>query len=254
MLFRRRNGSASLDETWIELKLDDIGLAIAVRRSARARRVTLRVSAASGEVILTAPPHVPYATAVAFVRSQEDWIRARLRRLPDRVDFVPGACIPVRGAPHLIVHRPEARGTCWIETDAGGQALICVAGEAPHVARRVADHLKRLARADLIVAVARHAAVLDVTTGPLTVRDTVSRWGSCARNGALSFSWRLILAPPEILDYLAAHEVAHRLEMNHGPRFWAHVERLYPERRRAEAWLKTQGAGLHRFGPGPVRT
>ena len=93
-----------------------------------------------------------------------------------------------------------------------------------------------------------HAGMLGVEIRRIGVRDQSSRWGSCNTDGVLSFSWRLILAPPFVLDYLAAHEVAHRLEMNHGPHFWRHVERVYPDRRTAEAWLRAHGAGLHRFG------
>ena len=126
--------------------------------------------------------------------------------------------------------------------------LICVSGELPHIARRVADFLKREARKDLEAAVARHAARLSVKPRGVVLRDTASRWGSCSSTGRLNFSWRLILAPPYVLDYLAAHEVAHIVHMNHSPLFWKLTRRLFPETERAEAWLKTHGAALHRFG------
>lgn len=249
MLFRRqdRTPPARAPE-WIELALEDEVVRVAVRRHPSARRLTLRVRAATRDVAVTTPPGVSFATAAAFVQRHAAWVRARLVRLPETVPFVDGAIIPLRGEPHRIVHRPGARGTCWVEAGADGEMLLCVAGEAPHVSRRVLDFLKRQARADLIDAVRRHAAALKVETGPVTLRDTSSRWGSCSADGALSFSWRLVLAPPHVLDYLAAHEVAHRLEMNHGPRYWRNVERIFPGRRTAEAWLRTNGAGLHRFG------
>lgn len=250
MLFRRRDRHPPPPPggEWIELRLDDEVVKVALRRHPSARRLTLRVRTATRDVALTAPPHVSFATASDFVARHGDWVRARLVRLPSTVPFAPGESVPLRGVPHLIVHRPAARGTCWEEEAADGMRLLCVAGEEPHVARRVLDYLKRLARAELKAAVARHAAALRVTVGPITLRDTSSRWGSCSADGKLSFSWRLILAPPSVLDYLAAHEVAHRLEMNHGPHFWRHVERIYPDRRTAEAWLRANGAGLHRFG------
>lgn len=252
MLFRRRDTSkvATLrpGPEWIELDLAEGIVRVCVRRHPSARRLTLRVRAASRDVTLTAPPGISLAAAQSFVARHHAWIETRLVRLPECVPFTDGAVIPLRGEPHRIVHKPQARGTCWVEAGAEGERLLCVAGEAPHVARRVRDFLKREARADLLEAVRRHAAALQVTTGPVTLRDTSSRWGSCAADGALSFSWRLILAPHFVLDYLAAHEVAHRLEMNHGPRYWRNVERIFPGRRAAEAWLKTHGAGLHRFG------
>jgi predicted metal-dependent hydrolase len=90
--------------------------------------------------------------------------------------------------------------------------------------------------------------VLQVAIERIGVRDTASRWGSCSSDGALSYSWRLIFAPAFVLDYLAAHEVAHCRELNHSARFWRVVDQLTPERRRGEAWLKANGNSLHRYG------
>ena len=135
----------------------------------------------------------------------------------------------------------------WLEATERGP-LICVSGERPHVARRVADFLKREARKDLEAAVARHSKQLGVKPRRIVLRDTVSRWGSCSSTGGLNFSWRLILAPPFVLDYLAAHEVAHIVHMNHSPMFWKLARRLHSETDRAEVWLKVHGANLHRFG------
>jgi predicted metal-dependent hydrolase len=125
-----------------------------------------------------------------------------------------------------------------------------VAGERPHVPRRVADFLKREARQDIEAAVIRHARAIKAKPRNIAVRDTVSRWGSCSSGGRLSFSWRLILAPSFVLDYLAAHEVVHLVHLNHSARFWSLLRRICPETDRAEAWLKTHGPGLHRFGGG----
>jgi predicted metal-dependent hydrolase len=145
------------------------------------------------------------------------------------------------------VHRPGERGVVWLEASERGP-LICVSGERPHVARRVADFLKREARKDLEAAVARHSKRLGVKPRRIVLRDTVSRWGSCSSTGGLNFSWRLILAPPFVLDYLAAHEVAHIVHMNHSPMFWKLTRRLHSETDRAEVWLKIHGPNLHRFG------
>lgn len=251
MLFRRQDTSpaARRGAEWIDLLVDGETVRVSVRRHPTARRLTLRVRTVSRDVTLTAPPHVPLAAANAFVQRHLDWVRTRLVRLPQRVPFAPGEIIPVRGMPHRIVHRESLRGTCSVEIDPhDGMHLLCVSGDLPHVARRISDYLKRQARADLTLAVRRHAAALQVEIGALTLRDTASRWGSCAASGDLSFSWRLIFAPPHVLDYLAAHEVAHRLEMNHGPRYWRAVERIFPERKIAEAWLRANGAGLHSYG------
>lgn len=220
---------------------------VALSRSARSRRFTLRIRAASRDALLTMPARASLKAAREFAERHSAWIGVRLARLPRPVAFEPSAKTPLRGVDHTIVHRPGACGVVWLETCASGP-LICVAGGEPHVPRRVADFLRREALKDLESAVARHARAMGVQPKRIAVRDTVSRWGSCSSTGRLSFSWRLILAPPFVLDYLAAHEVAHLVHMNHSPKFWSLVRRAFPAMDRAEAWLKAHGPSLHRFG------
>lgn len=248
LLRRQDRAPSAVKADRLELVLDGEVTPVLIRRHAQARRLTLRVRVATRDVVLTAPPHVSLASIRDFADRHRDWVQLRLVRLPDVVPFADGAHVPLRGVPHLIVHQPLARGTVWLGE--GPEPTLHVAGDAPYMARRVTDFLKREARADLVEAVQRHAAGLGVQINRITLRDTASRWGSCSSKGDLSFSWRLILAPPMVLDYLAAHEVAHRLEMNHSPRFWRAVERIYPARLQAEAWLQTHGASLHRYGGG----
>ena len=126
--------------------------------------------------------------------------------------------------------------------------MLCVAGDRAHLTRRVGDYLKRAAKHDLQAACRRYAADLGVAVKRVSVRDQTSRWGSCSSTGVLSFSWRLILTPPFVLDYLAAHEVAHLVEMNHSRRFWRLLLRLCPATHRAKVWLNVHGADLHRYG------
>ena len=220
---------------------------IAINRSTRSRRFTLRVRSASRDVLLTMPARASLKSAREFAERHAAWIGVRLKRLPRPVAFEHLAKTPLRGVDHTIVHRPGARGVVWIEAGERGP-LLCVAGERPHVARRVGDFLKREAVKDIEAAVVRHARTIGVRPSRISVRDTVSRWGSCSAGGRLSFSWRLILAPPYVLDYLAAHEVAHMVHMNHSPKFWAVVGRASPDVKRAEAWLKAHGSSLHRYG------
>jgi predicted metal-dependent hydrolase len=219
---------------------------VRLRRHRQARRYTLRIHSVTREVVLTMPPRGSLKQAQEFAEKHGAWIAARLERLPEPAPFADGAVIPLRGIDYRIVHRP-GRGTVSVEESAG-ERLICVAGEAPHITRRVTDFLKREVKRDLEAASRRAAAALDVAMRRVSVRDQSSRWGSCSSTGVLSYSWRLIFAPPYVLEYLAAHEVAHLLEMNHSRRFWRLVEKIYPDYPRAKSWLDAHGAGLHRYG------
>jgi predicted metal-dependent hydrolase len=234
----------------IEVVCDGAVHLVRLRRHRQARRYTLRVVAVTREAVLTMPPRGSFREAREFAEKHGAWIAARLDRLPRAAPFEHGVEIPVRGVVHAIAHRRSARGTVWTETDREGRRLLCVAGHAAHVARRITDHLKREAKRDLEAAVARYTDRLGVKVKVrrISIRDQVSRWGSCSTSGALSFSWRLVLAPRFVLDYLAAHEVAHIVEMNHSTRFWRLLGRICPDMERAKAWLDAHGTDLHRYG------
>jgi predicted metal-dependent hydrolase len=232
----------------INIVFDQAIYLVRVRRHRQARRYTLRIQAATREVILTMPPRGSLKEARDFAEKHGGWIAARLDRLPEAAPFAHGSELPLRGIRHRIVHRPNQRGTAWAERDGYGGRILCVAGDGPHLARRVGDFLKREAKRDLEAASRACAAQIDANIKRISVRDQSSRWGSCSTTGVLSFSWRLILAPPFVLQYLAAHEVAHLVEMNHSRRFWRLLKRLCPEMQRAKVWLDVHGTDLHRYG------
>jgi predicted metal-dependent hydrolase len=236
------------DPDQIEVLHGEARFLVSVRRRASARRFTLRVSNASGDVVLTLPERSDIRAARAFADAHGGWIAARIARRPEGIPFKAGQIIPLRGEAHRIVHWSAIRGVTRATRDSEGQPIIAVSGDSAHVPRRVRDFLKREALKDLSVAVDAHTRALGLAARKIAVRDTASRWGSCSSSGNLSFSWRLILAPPLVLDYLAAHEVAHLKEMNHSHRFWALTHRLFPRTEEAERWLKANGAGLHRYG------
>jgi predicted metal-dependent hydrolase len=243
LLYRR-----SSEPQTIEITFDSSVYAVRVRRHRQARRYTLRIQAATREVILTIPPRGTLKEAHSFAQKHGGWIAARLGRLPEAAPFADGVTVPLRGVPHRIAHRAEARGTVWTEINADGEHQLCVAGRAPHIDRRIGDFLRREAKRDLESASLRCARELGLTVRRVTVRDQSSRWGSCSTTGLLSFSWRLILAPSHVLEYLAAHEVAHLIEMNHSARFWRLVQRICSDHERAKAWLDVHGSDLHRYG------
>jgi hypothetical protein len=243
LLYRRPSEPQS-----ISVFFDKAVYLVRLRRHRQARRYTLRIQAATREVVLTMPPRGSLKEAKEFAQKHGDWIAARLERLPEAAPFAHGVVVPLRGVPHRVVHRRGVRGTVWIEIGDDGERSICVAGEAPHVDRRVCDFLKREAKSDLDTASRRAAEKLGVKVKRVSVRDQSSRWGSCSTTGNLSYSWRLILAPTFVLDYLAAHEAAHLMEMNHSRRFWRLVERVCANSARAKNWLDNHGTDLHRYG------
>ncbi|RYC32355.1 M48 family peptidase [Lichenibacterium minor] len=223
---------------------------VAVKRVAAARRFTLRVRAADGAAVLTMPPRASLRSAQAFAERNAEWIGTRLAALPERIAFRPGTSVPLRGTDHVIALDPTSLRRVQPGLGPDGTPVLRVSPRAPDPAGAVLHFLAAEARADLAAAVARHAAAVGRPVAGITLRDTRSRWGSCSSRGALNFSWRLILAPPVVLDYLAAHEVAHLVHMDHSEDFWRVTRRLAPRTDEAEAWLKRHGPGLHRYGPG----
>ena len=213
------------------------------RRSRRARRVSLRIDPRGGAVVVTLPPRAGRTAGMALLMDHATWVSERLAALPGAIPFADGAVVPLHGADHLIRHMPDGRGTVWVE----GRE-IRVAGAAEFLPRRVADFFRAEARRRMTALVAAKAEAAQLKPRRVTVKDTRSRWGSCAANRNLAFSWRLVMAPLVVQDYVAAHEVAHLRHMNHGPRFWALVEELTPHTAASVEWLRTHGPRLLRVG------
>ncbi|MEL6618736.1 MAG: SprT family zinc-dependent metalloprotease [Pseudomonadota bacterium] len=215
-------------------------IALTLRRSARARRITLRISQIDGRVTLTLPKHLAEREALAFAREKEDWIRGHLSDRQSDVPVTLGATIPVAGQARRIVAGSGRR------VQLTGDALS-VPGAAAGVPRRVLGFLKAHARDTLARSCDHYAGRLGRPYSGMSLRDTRSRWGSCSSAGRLMFSWRLILAPAEVLDYVAAHEVAHLAQMNHSPAFWAEVTRIHGPYDTQRRWLRVHGGDLHRY-------
>ncbi len=223
--------------------LPELPAPVTLARRRGARRFTLTISKIDGSIRLTTPAGASYAAARAFLLENTDWIARTAAGAPGPIPVAAGVAMPVLGRDRQIVEGRSRRGPVEL-TDEN----VTVPGAPDQIARKLKVWLREEARTRLTEAAHRHAASLGARRpARITIRDTTSRWGSCTADGALSFSWRLMMAPPEVLDYVAAHEAAHLLEMNHGRRFWAHVERLDPDWRPKRDWLKTNGANLHRY-------
>ena len=214
-------------------------ITVAWRRSARARKLSLRVSRLDGRVTLTLPRGVPDREGLSFLQSREGWLRGHLSTVATDLRPILGGTILFAGVqvPILVgpVKRLSYKDNSFILPD-----------DPARVGPRLQAFLKTQARDRLAAASDHYARVLGRPYGSLSLRDTRSRWGSCSSKGDLMYSWRLIMAPPEVLDYVAAHEVAHLAEMNHSDRFWAVVDRLFPARQDCRRWLRLNGESLHR--------
>ncbi len=220
------------------------GAPVTVRTRRNARRMTLRINAPEREIVLVLPPGVPAAKALHFLAQNEAWVAARLAALPPRRPFAEGAVIPLRGVPHRIVRETDPAAP--LIAIAGGE--IRVRADPRHLPRRVKDHLVALAREEFGARARDLARAIGRRPLRVGVRDTKSRWGSCSAKGALSFCWRLILAPERVIQYVVAHEVAHLAEMNHGPRFRRLVESLAPQSAEPRAWLARHRSELLCYG------
>jgi predicted metal-dependent hydrolase len=209
----------------------------------RARRLTLRIDAGGRGLRITVPPGISAREVDSFLDRHRGWLEQRLAKVPDRPQVRPGIKIPLRGVPHIIVHEPGKRGTVSAAIGESGPSLT-VHGDRLHLPRRIADFLKREAKREIEALVEKHCAQIGRRAKAIRFRDTTSRWGSCTSDGTLSFSWRIMMAPPPVINYLVAHEVAHLKEMNHGPKFWKLCAELCPDTDRCKAWLKRNGGAL----------
>ncbi len=310
---------------------------LTVRQNDRAKRLIMRIAPGGGGLIVTVPRGMSARKIRGFLDRHRGWVEERIARAPDRVVIAPGAVIPMRGEPVLLVHRGGRLVTRLAPLDGGSEAVmpepatpeptasakhrsdaatatqdlfsaarmdlapstlapaagtkraarreatdrhasddddpsdlpeepaaatgagpdmagvrrqILVGGDPKHFSRRVLDFLCREAGRDLAERVKRHAAAVGLEPRAITIKDTTSRWGSCTHDRRLAFSWRIVMAPPAVLDYLAAHEVAHFVEMNHGPKFWALCRELCPDMEAGKTWLKRHGSGLHAIAVG----
>jgi predicted metal-dependent hydrolase len=213
---------------------------VRLRRSARARRYSLRISNSDGAVWLTIPNFACAHDAAEFARRQEGWIRKNLAKQPQRQVPAFGNTILFEG--NAVRLEPgSGRAVQFYE------GVLQVPGRDGDLTAHLRGYFKTLARQRLAEASQRYAGELGRPVGRITLRDTRSRWGSCTSEGNLMYSWRLIMAPCEVLDYVAVHEVCHLVELNHSPAYWALVQRLCPQYRVLRGWLRQNGRLLHQY-------
>lgn len=244
-----------------EIALENCDIPIKFRRHPKARRLTLRVSSTDRSAIVTVPPFCSDSETITFLENHRTWLFQQFEKIPEAAPFSPNSLIPLRGELHKLVFAGQSRGkgVVWIEENKKTNSdeiepdqpefpEIHINGTEQFAPRRLTRWLIDQARKDLYERSGWHSKNLGLSFKKIMIKDQRSRWGSCSSAGVLSYSWRLILAPTEVLDYVAAHEVAHLAEMNHGPNFWALVDQTLPTYKTAKNWLRENGSDLHRYG------
>ena len=224
------------------IEINGRAVTLRFRRNAAAKRMVLRLDSKGGSLLMTLPKRSGLNEALRFVEQSREWISRTLAKQPEPTKFVDGSSILYRGQLHILRLSGGPRGIVQVV-----QGAMHVPGKPEHAPRRLKDLLVTEARRELASASRRYANAMETKFTGISIRDQKSRWGSCSAGGVLSYSWRLILAPTDVLDYVAAHEVAHLREMNHGPRFWRLVLTHCPHARTAKQWLKTHGREVHRY-------
>lgn len=236
---------------------------VVVRPSARARRVALRLDPAAGCITLVLPRRMRMEAARDFAWSRAPWIAKALATLPERVPFADGAVLPIAARDARIAVELGA-GASRV-TLKGDTLHVRLAAGATDPGPPVERFLRRHARAVLAPLLEDKARAVGHAPPALSIRDTRSRWGSCAppapshpckggvrggsaAPGRVSLSWRLVLAPPAAADYVVAHEAAHLTHPNHSAAFWALCEALSADHATGRTWMHEHGHSLLRFG------
>jgi predicted metal-dependent hydrolase len=217
---------------------------IEIRRLKTARRLRLRFDEAAGTLKLTCPWRTNRRSALAWALDQRDWIDAQLARAGPNEPFIPGASIPLEGSVTKIAWRED-----WPRSPLLSSGELRCGGPQSAIERRIESFLKRRARDVMSLDIAEFARAAGVAPRSVTIGDASTRWGSCSSQGRIRMCWRLIFASPQVRRYVAAHEVAHLVHLNHGPEFKALEARLFgPGISEAKAELRRIGPRLRRIG------
>jgi predicted metal-dependent hydrolase len=232
-----------------QARLKRISTRLKLRVSKRARRMTLRLDPDTRHVHLVVPQRASLNRAFDFAEEHKIWIREKISSLPKPVPFTDGAIIPFFGRDHYLeIVRDRSQRSTVIDIK---NRIMTVETSLDDASARIERHLRTWIQNELTILAQEKATMIRRKLGIVRVRETKSRWGSCAEDGNLSFSWRLIFAPREVIDYVVAHEVAHLVHFDHAPAFWRLCDRLSVDMNYGRDWLKENGASLMCYGRKP---
>jgi predicted metal-dependent hydrolase len=230
-------------ETYRVVNIEGRNIPVRIRKNTRARRMILRIDNNINGAVVTLPSWTSEREALLMVQEKSDWVLTKLDNMPTKIFFESGVQIPFLGEYHIVYHDPNQK-----EVVKKGENEIRLGGREEHLSRRLGDWLRKEAKIIIQPKAIEMAKKLNGKIGRISIRDTKSRWGSCAASGNLSFCWRLILTPEWVLNYVIAHEVSHLRHMNHGPEFWQTVADFNVRVDAARVWLSKNAEQLHRYG------
>ena len=230
-------------ETYRVINIEGRNIPVRIRKNTRARRMILRIDNNINGAVVTLPSWTSEREALLMVQEKSDWVLTKLDNMPTKISFESGVQIPFLGEYHIVYHDPNQKGVVK-----KGENEIRLGGREEHLSRRLGDWLRKEAKIIIQPKAIEMAKKLNGKIGRISIRDTKSRWGSCAASGNLSFCWRLILTPEWVLNYVIAHEVSHLRHMNHGPEFWQTVADFNVRVDAARVWLSKNAEQLHRYG------
>jgi predicted metal-dependent hydrolase len=222
------------------ITLDGVRHPLIAKKHSRARHIVVRYDAKEKTVRLTIPKYVSLAAGLAFAESRTKWLEARKREQSENIPFASGTIIPLFGEDVTLLHQ-AGRGVAELK-----DATLMIPGDIEFMPRRITDYIKKRLKEEILALAEKHTPEWKNRLN-ITMRETTSRWGSCNRKGDLSICWRLAFAPYDILEYVVCHELAHLTHLNHSPRYWKHLETMYPQIDYAEDWLRKNGASLWRY-------
>lgn len=230
-------------EIYRVIKIEGRNIPVRIRQNTRARRMILRIDNNINGAVVTLPSWTSEREALLMVQEKSDWVLAKLDNMPTKILFENGVQIPFLGEYHIVCHDPNQK-----EIVKKNENEIRLGGGEEHLPRRLGDWLRKEAKIIIQPKAIEMAKKLNKKIGRISIRDTKSRWGSCAASGNLSFCWRLILTPEWVLNYVVAHEVSHLRHMNHGSEFWQTVSDFNVRVDAARVWLRKNTEQLHRYG------
>lgn len=240
-IFSRSKESQLIDSSITALELE-LGFQIKIRRSARARRITLRVCQVTGGLKITIPSNLKISVLRIFINKNMNWIRTNLKNISPPILITDGVLLPIKGQDRKVFTDVTLK-SCYIlkETE------LILPTSQDLLETQVKSVLKQIAGDYFSITCDNYAERLGVSFSKISIKDPKSRWGSCSSDKKLMFSWRLIMAPLAVSSYVAAHEIAHLLQMNHSQKYWNVVGSIYPNYRDQRNWLRENGRNLHKF-------